>query len=164
MIRPSRPRRQGRRPAGGNAGGGAGQEGAAGRGAAGEDATGRGAAGRPGDRGQSTAELVLLMPVLVALLLALVQIGLLVRVRVMVTHAAREAVREAAVGADDDDVRAAAAAAGDLDPRRLEVSVSRAGERVAVEVRYRDPTEVPIVGALLADARFDARATMRLEE
>lgn len=104
------------------------------------------------------------MPVLVALLLALVQIGLLVRVRVMVTHAAREAVREAAVGADDDDVRAAAAAAGDLDPRRLEVSVSRAGDRVAVEVRYRDPTEVPIVGALLADARFDARATMRLEE
>lgn len=154
MIRPSRPRRQGRQPAGGNAGGGAGQEGAA----------GRDAAGRPGDRGQSTAELVLLMPVLVALLLALVQIGLLVRVRVMVTHAAREAVREAAVGADDDDVRAAAAAAGDLDPRRLEVSVSRAGERVAVEVRYRDPTEVPIVGALLADARFDARATMRLEE
>ena len=154
MIRPGGPRRQGRRPLGG---------------AAGEDATGGGAAqggaaGRPGDRGQSTAELVLLMPVLVALLLALVQIGLLVRVRVMVTHAAREAVREAAVGADDDDVRAAAAAAGDLDPRRLEVSVSRSGDRVAVEVRYRDPTEVPIVGALLADARFDARATMRLEE
>lgn len=103
------------------------------------------------------------MPVLVTLLLALVQIGLLVRVRVMVTHAAREAVREAAVGADDDEVRAAAAAAGDLDPRRLQVSVSRAGDRVAVEVRYRDPTEVPIVGALLGDARFDARATMRLE-
>ena len=131
---------------------------------AGGDAARGGAAGRPADRGQSTAELVLLMPVLVALLLALVQIGLLVRVRVMVTHAAREAVREAAVGADDDDVRAAAAAAGDLDPRRLDVSVSRAGDRVAVEIRYHDPTDVPIVGALLGDARFDARATMRLEE
>ena len=159
MIRPSGPRSQGRQPARGAAGGGA-----AGGDAARGDTAGGDAAGRPADRGQSTAELVLLMPVLVALLLALVQIGLLVRVRVMVTHAAREAVREAAVGADDDDVRAAAAAAGDLDPRRLQVSVSRAGDRVAVEVRYHDPTDVPIVGALLGDARFDARATMRLEE
>ena len=159
MIRTSGPRSQGRQPARGAAGGGA-----AGGDAARGDTAGGDAAGRPADRGQSTAELVLLMPVLVALLLALVQIGLLIRVRVMVTHAAREAVREAAVGADDDKVRAAAAAAGDLDPRRLDVSVSRAGDRVAVEIRYHDPTDVPIVGALLGDARFDARATMRLEE
>ncbi len=147
---------------GGAAVGGAASYPAVGGAARGGTAVG-GAAGRPAERGQSTAELVLLMPVLVALLLALVQIGLLVRVRVMVTHAAREAVREAAVGADDDEVRAAAAAAGDLDPRRLDVSVSRAGDRVAVEIRYHDPTDVPIVGALLGDARFDARATMRLE-
>ena len=128
--------------------------------------TGRRAASplaRRGQRGQSTVELVLVLPVLAALMLALVQIGLLVRVRVMVTHAAREAAREAAVGADDDGVRTAAAEAGDLDPRRLDVSVHRAGDRVAVAVRYRDPTEVPIVGALLADVRFEARATMRLE-
>lgn len=114
-------------------------------------------------RGQSTVELALLLPVLAVLMLALIQVGLLVRVRVMVTHAAREAARVAAVGVDDDGVRRAAAAAADLDPRRIGVRVSRAGERVTVEVRYDDPTEVPVVGALLGDARFDARATMRLE-
>ena len=114
-------------------------------------------------RGQSTAELALLLPVLAMLMLALIQIGLLVRVRVMVTHAAREAVREAAVGGDDDDVRRAAAAAADLDPGRIGVGVSRAGERVTVNIRYHDPTDVPIVGALLGDARFEAQATMRLE-
>lgn len=114
-------------------------------------------------RGQSTVELALLLPVLALLMLALIQVGLLVRVRVMVTHAAREAAREAAVGGDDDDVRRAAAAAADLDPQRIGVGVSRAGERVTVNIRYDDPTDVPIVGALLGEARFEARATMRLE-
>lgn len=118
---------------------------------------------RLNQRGQSTVELALLLPVLALLMLALIQVGLLVRVRVMVTHAAREAVREAAVGGDDDAVRRAAAAAADLDPRRIAVGVSRAGERVTVNIRYDDPTDVPIVGALLGDARFEARATMRLE-
>ena len=118
---------------------------------------------RLNQRGQSTVELALLLPVLALLMLALIQVGLLVRVRVMVTHAAREAVREAAVGGDDDDVRRAAAAAADLDPRRIAVGVSRAGERVTVNIRYDDPTDVPIVGALLGDARFEARAAMRLE-
>lgn len=122
-----------------------------------------GLAERLNQRGQSTVELALLLPVLALLMLALIQVGLLVRVRVMVTHAAREAAREAAVGGGDDDVRRAAAAAADLDPRRIAVEVSRAGERVTVNIRYDDPTDVPIVGALLGDARFEARATMRLE-
>lgn len=122
-----------------------------------------GLAERLTQRGQSTVELALLLPVLAMLMLALIQVGLLVRVRVMVTHAAREAVREAAVGGDDDAVRRAAAAAADLDPRRIAVGVSRAGERVTVNIRYDDPTDVPIVGALLGDARFEARAAMRLE-
>ena len=118
---------------------------------------------RARERGQSTVEFVLVLPFFALLLLAVVQIGLLVRTRVLVTHVAREAVREAAVGGSDAEVRAAAESAAGLSPHRLGVSISRSGDRVQVHVRYTDPTDVPVVGALVGDAVFDASASMRLE-
>lgn len=114
--------------------------------------------------GQATVELALVMPLLILLTLAIVQIGVLVHTRVMVTHAAREAVREAAVGASGAAVTAAAAASGPLAPDRLAVSVSTAGDRVEVGVHYDAPTDVFLVGPLLGDVGFDASATMRREE
>jgi TadE-like protein len=102
---------------------------------------------------------------LILLILAIVQIGVLVHTRVLVTHAAREAVREAAVGASGSAVAAAAAAAsGQLAPDRLAVSVSTTGDRVEVGVHYDAPTDVFLVGPLLGDVGFDASATMRREE
>ena len=82
----------------------------------------------------------------------------------LVTHAAREAVREAAVGGSDTEVRAAAAAAGPLSSDRLQVSITKRGGRVEVSVHYDAPTEVFLVGPLLGDVGFDASATMRLED
>ena len=113
--------------------------------------------------GQSTVEFALMVPFLALMLLTVVQVGLLVRTRVLVTHAAREAVRSAAVGAADLEVRSAALAAADLDPHRLQVVVRRGGGRATVELRYADATEVPVVGPLTPEAVFEARATMRLE-
>ena len=113
--------------------------------------------------GQSTVEFVLVLPCFALLLLTIVQVGLLVRTRVLVTHAAREAARAAAVGGSDLDVRVAALAAADLDPHRLSVAVHRAGGRATVELQYVDPTDVPLVGPLVGDAVFGADATMRLE-
>ena len=119
--------------------------------------------GRSCQSGQATAELALVMPFFALMLLAVVQVGLLVRTRVLVTHAAREAVRSAAVGVSDGEVRSAALAASDLDPGRLTVSVRRANGRAIVELRYAEPTDVPLVGPLVSDAVFEASATMRLE-
>lgn len=120
---------------------------------------------RPGaQRGQATVELALIMPLLILLMLAIVQIGVLVHTRVLVTHAAREAVREAAVGASGSAVSAAAAASGPLAADRLAVSVSTAGDRVEVAVHYDAPTDVFLVGPLLGDVGFDASATMRRED
>ena len=123
----------------------------------------RRAADRSRTEGQSTVEFTLILPLFALMLLAVVQAGLLVRTRVLVTHAAREAVREAAVGGSDHDVRVAAAAAANLDRSRLSVVVSRHGGRATVSLRYLEPTDVPLVGSLLGDATFVAEATMRLE-
>ncbi len=104
-----------------------------------------------------------MVPFLVLMLLTVVQVGLLVRTRVLVTHAAREAVRSAAVGEADAEVLSAALVSADLDPDRLQVSVRREGGRATVELRYVEATDVPLVGPLVGDATFEAQATMRLE-
>jgi hypothetical protein len=100
------------------------------------------------------------------LLLAVVQLGLLVRDQILVVHAAREAVREAAVEPAADAPRRAALASSTLADDRLTVTTSgrgAAGSRVRVEVAYRPGTGVPLIGAAVANLTLRASATMRVE-
>jgi Flp pilus assembly protein TadG len=120
------------------------------------------------DEGQAAVELALVLPLVVALLLVILQVGLIVRDQVLVVHAAREAARAAAVEPDPVGAatRAAAEAAG-LRSSRLRVTVSGGhapGSHVRVEVRYRAPTDVPLVGGALRDVTLVGRATMRVEQ
>ncbi|HEY9556932.1 MAG TPA: TadE/TadG family type IV pilus assembly protein [Acidimicrobiales bacterium] len=116
--------------------------------------------------GQASVELALLLPVVVFLLLAVLQVGLLARDLVLVTHASREAARAAATDPDPTAAEAAAGESSGLIEDRLRVKASgrgEAGSRVTVTVTYRAPTDVPLVGALLADRTISATTTMRVE-
>jgi len=114
-------------------------------------------------RGQATVEAALLLPFIALVLLAVVQVGLVVRSRILITHAAREGVRAAAVGASYKDVKAAVEIAGNLPIQRLSVEVSRSDGTATVVVTYADPTDVPLVGQLVGDANIVAVARMRIE-
>ena len=84
-----------------------------------------------------------------AVVLVLVQVGLLVRDHILVVHAAREAVRAAAVEPTTEAAAAAAIAAAGLDPARLQVETDwsrTTGGLLRVTVRYRPKPAVPIVG------------------
>lgn len=105
----------------------------------------------------------MLLPFVVLALLSVVQVGLVVHARVMVTHAAREGARVAAVGGSDAEVRKAGASAAGLPLQRLEVAVDRSGGVAEVTVVYVDPTDTPIVGAMLGEVRLSGVARMRLE-
>ena len=122
---------------------------------------------RSGDeRGQATVELALVLPLVVVLLLALVQAAVVARDQILVTHAAREAARAAAVDDDVDVARRAAEQAGPLAAERLDVAVTGrdgVGSRVRVVVRYTLPTRVPLVGRVLDEVTVTASATMRVE-
>jgi Flp pilus assembly protein TadG len=121
---------------------------------------------RRDEAGQAAVELALCLPLVAALALVLLQVTLVVRDQVLLTHAAREAAREAAVSADAAAARRAAAAGAHLDPDRLAVVVrgrGRPGSRVTVVVRYRSPTAVPLVGSLVGDVHLSSTATMRVE-
>ena len=126
----------------------------------------RSASCRPGDRGQSTTELALLLPVVVLLLVAVLQLGLVARDVVLVTHAAREAARAAAVDGTPGAARRAALPTRGRAAPRMQVTASGRlgpGSRVLVRVTYRIPTAVPIIGALLPDPSVTASASMRVE-
>ncbi len=114
------------------------------------------------DGGQATVEFALLLPLVLLLLMAVVQAGLLVRDQVAVVHAAREAVRAAAV--DPDPRRALFAGRRVIEGADVEV-VERGpvGDPVEVKVTYRAPTDVPLVGALVPEPVLTASAVMRVE-
>lgn len=115
-----------------------------------------------GEPGQATVELALVLPLLVMAMLALIQVGLLVRDHLAVVHAAREAAREASVTPDPH--RAVEAAHRTLPGAEVDVGARPAvGEPITVDVRYRSVTDLPLVGLLFPDPEMHARAVMRVE-
>ena len=106
-----------------------------------------------GSVGSATVEFALVLPLVLVVVLALVQVGLLVRDRLLVEAAARAAVRAAAVQDDPDAITSAAlAAAPGLDPAQASVETTRVGERgspVTVRFVYEETFRVPLVGWLV---------------
>jgi len=116
--------------------------------------------------GQATVEAALLLPFVALLLLAVVQVGVLVRAQVLVTHAAREAARAAAVDPDTSAAVDAGKHAASLDANRMRIDIEgRAGRgsHVTARATYHSPTNVPLIGALLGDIDLEGEATMRVE-
>lgn len=123
-------------------------------------------AGVRDERGQAATELALVLPLVALLALFLVQAGLVVRDQVLVTNAAREGARAAAVEADPSAVRLVAERSTSLAVDRIVVEVGERGapgELVTVQVRYRSPTDLPLIGPLLSDPVLTAESTMRIE-
>jgi uncharacterized protein (UPF0333 family) len=118
---------------------------------------------RARERGQATVEFALVLPVLVLALLAVLQVALVVRDRIAVVHAAREAARAASV--DPDPGRAQRAAHRTLPGADVHVGRrGRIGEPVTVVVTYKSTTELPLVGPLFPDPTLRSRAVMRVEK
>jgi Flp pilus assembly protein TadG len=127
---------------------------------------GRGA--RCGERGTAAVEFALVLPLVLTITLALLQVGLLVRDRLLVESAARAGARAAAIQDDPGAITTAVTgAASDLDAAAVGVDVARAGARgdpVTVTVTYLSAVRVPLVSWLFGDAvSMDADATDRQE-
>ena len=109
-----------------------------------------------------------MLPLLLTMAVALLQVGLFVKDQLVVVESARAAARQAAVSTDDDSVRAAAqTAAVGLDSALLSVSVQReggSGTAVTVTVTYESSPAVPLVDWLFpASVQLSSEATMRQE-
>jgi len=118
---------------------------------------------RRSSSGQATVEFALLLPIVALLALAIGQVVVVGRDRVLLTHSAREGVRVAAVGGTDAEVRTEVLAASRLAPDRVQVSVTRSATNVEVIVRYLGITDLPLIGALIDDVGMVSVARMRRE-
>lgn len=121
-----------------------------------------------GERGSAAVEFALVLPILLILALALVQVGLLARDQLVLVQAARAGAREAAVSPDPGRVRGAVVDGGPgLAPGALRIGIERGGGRgepVTVALGYSARTRVPLVDWLFPPAvSLSARATMRQE-
>lgn len=112
-------------------------------------------------------ELALVLPVLVLLTLVVVQVGLVARDHVTLHNAVRQAARRAAVDPSPEPVADAATGSSTaLERNRMTVELRggrEPGDRLTVLVRYRSATDVPLVGALIADVPLQADAVVRVE-
>ncbi|MBP6728510.1 MAG: pilus assembly protein [Microthrixaceae bacterium] len=118
------------------------------------------------DRGQATVEAVVVLPVIVVVLLALVQVGLVLRDHVAVTTAARAAARVAVVEPDTAAVRRAAIGSTGLRSDRVLVSLegdASPGSLVTVRVRYREAGALPLVGRLVDGLVLEERVVVMVE-
>ena len=118
--------------------------------------------------GSAAVEFALVVPLVLLVILALVQVGVFARDRVLVEAAARAGARAAALADDPAAITSAAqAAAPGLDPGSLGVVTARSGVRgdpVTVSVTYVDPVRVPVVGWLVGGSvTLAADATLRQE-
>jgi len=120
-----------------------------------------------GERGQSTVELALCLPIFALLIMALIEIGLLLGDKTRLAHAAREAARVAAVEAEEHRVLEAAEAVG-LRPLRLEVDPGPQfrvqGDAITTTVTYSPLSSLPLVAPLLRNVTMTESATMRIEK
>lgn len=126
------------------------------------------AGSREGEQGTAAVEFALVLPLLLVITLALVQVGLLVRDRLLVESAARAGARAASLAPDTAAIRRAATeAAPDLDAGAMRVGVARTGTQgdpVTVTVDYRSAVRVPLVGWLFGSGvSMHAQATDRQE-
>jgi len=124
------------------------------------------------DDGQAMAELALVLPIMVAVMLGIVQFGIIFNNYVTMTDAARAGARKAAVSRFVADDGAAAKAvvyadATSLNPAQLDVSVdaspdwATAGGDVTVTASY--PYTINILGIVVKSGTLTTTTKERLE-
>lgn len=119
------------------------------------------------ERGQSTVELALCLPILFLLVACALDVAHVALLQGRLWHAAREAARVAAVDADTARIRRVVREAGVDDARIViapEAGYRVQGEPVTVVLRRSGVARVPLLRPLLTRITLRARATFRIEQ
>lgn len=110
------------------------------------------------NEGQATVEFVLLLPFVAVIVAGVVQVGLLVRDQIIVTHVARESARVASIDPDPTSADAAARASAP----RARIRSERLGGDVRVTAEL-PVTTLPLLGWAVPVDVLSATAVMRIE-
>ena len=114
------------------------------------------------ESGQATVESAIVMLFVMVLILLLAQGAMVVRDKVAVMNATRDAAREASVGSSQERIE-------EIVSRTVphaHVHIQRGGQvgaPVTVEVIMHESTSMPIIGPLIPDFNLSEHLTMRTE-
>jgi len=116
-------------------------------------------------------ELALILPVLLLLIFGIVEFSRVFSTQLLITSSAREAAREAAVGASDATiVLSAENSASILDSSKMTVTISPdestriRGDSVTVRIAYPVKIYAPIISSLIGDPyTVSSEIAMRVE-
>ncbi|HBY20526.1 MAG: hypothetical protein A2Y24_02115 [Clostridiales bacterium GWE2_32_10] len=122
-------------------------------------------------RGQSVAELALVLPIFLIILMGIVEFGLLMSDYVIVVNAAREGTRVAALGGTEDDVIAKVEeVTSTLQDSNISITITpneyerERGEAITVEVAYVSEPIMPLIKNISPELyNIKSKMTMRIE-
>ena len=115
------------------------------------------------EAGQSTVEFALIIPVVAIFLMLILQVGLVVRQKILVTNSSREAARILSV--ENDFGKATMKAKETVNG--AEVIISRPanqGEYLTVTIKDVVKSKMPILGVIFPDISVTSKTTMRVEK
>jgi Flp pilus assembly protein TadG len=128
---------------------------------------------RKKERGQATVELALVLPVLLLILFGIMEFGRVFSAYLVITNAAREGARQAAIGANNSTIENAvynaSSSLGDLTSLTVSINpheeASRVtGEEASVTINYNVDLVIPIISEIAPDPfPLEARSVMRVE-
>ncbi|NCO65679.1 MAG: hypothetical protein COW32_05980 [Candidatus Aquicultor secundus] len=114
------------------------------------------------ERGASSVEFAIILPVLILILFAIFEFGLTYRDYLAITHAAREGARMAAVGEySETEIRERAYP---VSPSSISISYpggTEHGEPVEVQVTFDRPLHIPLFD--IKKVHLTSKARMRIE-
>lgn len=113
--------------------------------------------------GQSTVEFAMIIPVVVLFLLIIMQVGIIVRQKILVTHSSREAARILSV--ENNSGRATGKVKEVISGADVKISrPSKQGEYLTVTVSDVVESNMPILGMLIPDVTVKSKTSMRVEK
>ena len=123
------------------------------------------------DRGQAMAEMAIVLPILLLLLMGMVDLGRIFHSYMVITNASREGARKAVLGCTDVIIRERVAnTTTQLDNTVLETSISpdtslrKSGDLVTVQVNYKVTLMAPLINTMLPNPiAIQTATTMRME-
>ncbi len=124
-----------------------------------------------GKKGQAIVETALILPIILLILMGIIDFGLMFNNYLVISNAAREGARNAAVGSSDTNIRSMILnITTTLDQAQLTTTIypsellRKKGEEVTVTVEYDNRLITPIISAIVPNPlHIRAKTVMRIE-
>jgi len=115
------------------------------------------------DSGQATVELALVMPLIIALVMIVLAVGLVVRDQLAVWHAASAGARAASISPDSPAV-VQQAVEDEVGLRPLHLKIVRDEQLITVEVQYPRTINLWLIKHIVPPLTLSASVTMHVQD